>query len=247
MTLKEIEEHFRIEKYREGKNKFLVFSNIPGSCNRMVYKYLCLIQRHGQKFFVNGFEPTNDIDVLKSQIEQYVASLKYDSGYFNPHFIKGLTEELIIHDYLSEIGFENPRYSNGDVYRPSGKNIYGYISNDITISFFGLDRFDGYRYNKDNSDDPMKEVTISLSTGQFSWISVKTKREVESIKEGIDSLLKPLLVTESVNSFSMSEKLENATMDMDILLEKLTDSLDGSTEDFKSTLKSRLLEIADKM
>jgi hypothetical protein len=45
----------------------------------------------------------------------------------------------------------------------------------------------------------------------------------------------------------MSEKLENATMDMDILLKKLTNSLDQSTDDFKSTLKSRLLEIAGKI
>jgi hypothetical protein len=45
----------------------------------------------------------------------------------------------------------------------------------------------------------------------------------------------------------MSEKLENATMDVDILLKKLSDSLDTSTEDFKSTLKSRLLEIAENL
>jgi hypothetical protein len=241
MTLKEINNHYRLEEYRENKNQFLVFSNIPGSGSRMVYKYFCLITREGAKFFVEGFEPTNKIDVLKSQIEQYVASLKYDSGYFNPHFVPGVTEELIIYDYMREIGFERPRYAMDDVYVPSNKNIYGYKSNDITITFNGLDKWEN------RSDELPKEVTINLWTGPFSWISVKTKREVEAIKEGIDSLLKPLLVTESVNSFSMSEKLENATMDVDILLKKLSDSLDTSTEDFKSTLKSRLLEIADKI
>jgi hypothetical protein len=241
MTLEEINNHYTLEKYRENKNQFLVFSNIPGSCNRMVYKYFCLITREGKKFFVGGFEATNKIDVLKSQIEQYVASLKYDSSYFNPHFVPGVTEELIIHDYMHEIGFERPRYTSGDIYRPSKKNIYGYKSNDITISFNGLDKWEN------GSDDLQKEVTINLWTGPFSWISVKTKREVEAIKEGIDSLLKPLLITESVNSFSMSEKLENATMDVDILLKKLSYSLDTSTEDFKSTLKSRLLEIAEKI
>jgi hypothetical protein len=176
-----------------------------------------------------------------------VASLKYDSGYFNPHFIPGLTEELIIYDYMREIGFERPMYSSGDVYAPSKKNIYGYNSTDITISFNGLDKWENRSGGLPKSDELPEEVTINLWTGPYSWISVKTKREVESIKEGIDSLLKPLLVTESANSFSMSEKLENATMDMDILLKKLTNSLDQSTDDFKSTLKSRLLEIAGKI
>lgn len=247
MTLKQINNHYKLEKYRENKNQFLVFSNTPGSCNRMVYKYFCLITRNGTKFFVEGFEPTNKIDVLKSQIEQYVASLKYDSGYFNPHFIPGVTEELIIYDYMREIGFERPMYSSGDVYAPSKKNIYGYNSTDITISFSGLDKWGNRSGGLPKSDELPKEVTINLWTGPYSWISVKTKREVESIKEGIDSLLKPLLVTESANSFSMSEKLENATMDVDILLKKLTNSLDQSTDDFKSTLKSRLLEIAEKI
>jgi hypothetical protein len=241
MTLKEINNHFRIEKYRDNKNQYLVFSNTPGSCNRMVYKYFCLITRNGTKFFVEGFETTNKIDVLKSQIEQYVTSLKYDSGYFNPHFTPGVTEELIIYDYMREIGFEIPQYANGDVYVPSKKNIYGYTSNDITITFNGLDKWEN------RSGDLSKEVTINLWTGPYSWVFVKTKREVESIKEGIDSLLKPLLITESANSFSMSEKLENATMDVDILLKKLTHSLDQSTADFKSILKSRLLEIAEKI
>jgi hypothetical protein len=247
MTLKQINNHYKLENYRENKNQFLVFSNIPGSCNRMVYKYFCLITREGAKFFVEGFEPTDKINVLKSQIEQYVASLKYDSGYFNPHFIPGLTEELIIYDYMHEIGFERPRYTTNDVYVPSNKNIYGYKSNDITISFNGLNKWENRFSGLPKSDDLPKEVSINLWTGPYSWISVKTKREVDAIKEGIDSLLKPLLVTDSVNSFSMSEKLENATMDMDILLKKLSDSLDTSTEDFKSTLKSRLLEIAENI
>jgi hypothetical protein len=247
MTLKQIKNHYKLEEYRENKNQFLVFSNIPGSCNRMVYKYFCLITREGTKFFVEGFDATDNINVLKSQIEQYVASLKYDSGYFNPHFIPGVTEELIIYDYMREIGFERPKYTMGDVYVPSNKNIYGYKSNDITISFDGLDKWEKRSSGLPKSDELPKEVSINLWTSPYSWISVKTKREVESIKEGIDSLLKPLLVTDSANSFSMSEKLENATMDMDILLKKLSDSLDTSTEDFKSTLKSRLLEIADKI
>ena len=247
MTLKQINNHYKLEKYRENKNQFLVFSNTPGSCNRMVYKYFCLITKNGTKFFVEGFEPTNKIYVLKSQIEQYVASLKYDSGYFNPHFIPGLAEELIIYDYMREIGFERPTYSSGNFYAPSKKNIYGYNSTDITISFNGLDKWENRSGGLPKSDELPEEVTINLWAGPYSWISVKTKREVESIKEGIYSLLKPLLITESVNSFSMSEKLENATMDMDILLKKLTNSLDQSTDNFKSTLKSRLLEIAEKI
>jgi hypothetical protein len=40
---------------------------------------------------------------------------------------------------------------------------------------------------------------------------------------------------------------EKLSIGQEILLKKLSDSLDTSTEDFKSTLKSRLLEIADKI
>jgi len=244
MTLKEIREYFGVERFREDKNKFLVFSNAPGSCSRMVYKYLCLITRIGEKFFVEGFEPTKEISVLKSQIDSYVSYLGYDSMYDNPHFIKGVREELMIHDYMDAIGFSTGYLDEG--YTIKEKNVYGYKANNIRISFFGLKWTDHKLFNPLSSDEIPNEVTIYLSTGGYSWFTVKTTRDADEIKKGIDSLLKPLLVSESTILYSSADKLKNDTMEMDVVLKSLS-GLDVTSKDYKAELKKKLLELADKI
>jgi hypothetical protein len=235
MTLKEIKKHYRLEKYIEDGNRFLVYSKNPGTGMRMVFKYFCLITRVGTKFFVDGYKPTSNIDVLKNQIEDYVLNLKYDSEYFNPHFIEGTTEELIIHDYMNKLGFKSDMYSD-DLYKLSNENVYGYITTNISVSFSGLKAFD----RKDR-------VAIYVWISGTSFIKTEIIKTIESIKEGIDSLLKPLLISDSINNFNTAEKMENDTMDIDILLSKINQSLDMSSQDYKSKLKERLLELTNKI
>ena len=191
MTLKEIKNHYRLHKYDEFKNQFLVYSNIPGSCSRMVYKFLCVIKRDGNKFSVENFNPTNKIDELKKQIQTFTDSLPYDSMYYNPNFITGLKEELIIHDYLLSLNFISEGDSN---YRLKTKNAYNYCATNVVISFSGLDAI---RSGKILDD----KINIYVFVSGSSWVTVKTDREVEAIKKGIDTLLKPLLVSESVNNY----------------------------------------------
>lgn len=235
MTLKEIKKHYRLEKYREDKQKFLVYSKNPGTGMRMVFQYFCLITRIGTKFFVDGYKPTSDINILKSQIDDYVSNLKYNSEYFNPHFRKGYVEELIIHDYMNELGFKSDM-SSDDVYKLSNENAYGYVTTNVSVSFYGLRAFD----EKD-------KVTIYVWTSGTSCIKTEVIKDVESIKEGIDSLLKPLLISDSINNFNTAEKMENDTMDIDIFLSKINHSLDMTNQNYKSKLKDRLIELIDKL
>jgi len=207
---------------------------------RSPIKYLCSVKKHNsEKFYVEGCEPTSKFDVLQEQIKNKIESYEYDSEYYNPCYRKGVFEELIIHDYLISLGFENV---DGDTYILSDKNIYGFNTSDISVSVWGLSALGDVLKN----GSPNEEVAVILHTGFASWIEVKCKRNVNDIKKGIDGLLKPLLLTDSVNLITKSEKLQSIG-DIDILMHKLTMSLDHSKLDVKSYLKKQLLEIANKL
>ena len=141
MTLKELNTKFYIPKYKHN-GKYMVHEKEPGN-SRMVRKYLCLINKKGGSFYVDGFKPTTHIDVLESQIREYTTSLPYDSEYYYPLYIKGLFEEFIIIDYLYSIGFKTSRSGgSGRSFELKDKNFYGFKSSDFSISFGGLDPWD---------------------------------------------------------------------------------------------------------
>lgn len=207
---------------------------------RSPIKYLCSVKKHGSiKFYVEGSEPTSNFDVLQEQIKNKIDSYEYDSEYYNPCYRKGVFEELIIHDYLRSLGFE---HVNDDTYTLSDKNVYGFNTADICMSIWGLSALGDVL----EKGSPGEEVAVILSTGQFSWVEVKCKRNVKDIKKSIDGLLKPLFLTDSVNLITKSEKLQTVG-DIDILMKRLTGNLDTQSKDVKSYLKERLLEIADKL
>lgn len=106
MNLKNLEKHYLVEEFPKEKNKFLLFKKEAETSGRFVHKYLCLVEKKGLEFQVEGLEHTNSMFTLRKQVDKYVKSLPYDSDYFCPRYRAGLTEELIIHDYLNSIGFE---------------------------------------------------------------------------------------------------------------------------------------------
>ena len=129
------------------------------------------------------------------------------------------------------------RYS--EAYTLSKKNIYGYRSTDISITFWGLEQGFG-------DDGVAEEVSVNLWTDKYSWVSVKCRRNVEDIKKAIDSILKPLLVTESVSLLNLAEKL-NTSEDVDVIINKITGALEKVGGDIKSHMKKQLLEMAAKL
>lgn len=238
MTIKSLKEHFHISE-RKHEGRFLFHEKEVSRRSRMCYKYLCPVTKNGVKWIVEGFEPTSKLEVLKANIENYVSKLPYDSEYYYPLYRNSIFVDHIIHDYLNEIGFDWINNSFGyETYVHNHKNIYNSPSESISISINGVSTFE--------DDNLPKEVSISLHLSDWSWVNVTVPREVEAIKKGIDSILKPYFVGESVNNLEVSEKMVN-NGDVDIIFKALTKSLDVVEGDYKTELKKKLLEMAEKL
>jgi hypothetical protein len=235
MTIKELKEDYKVYKH---DGHIQLWSKTEQGM-RMAMKYIWHIKKADKAgyYFVEGFNPTNKLQELNNQIQQHVANLSHAAEYFIPTYRKGLTEELIIHDYMDSIGLSKQGYS--DAYTVTKKNIYGYNSTDIKITFWGLERGFG-------DAGVAEEVEVILWTSQYSWVSVKCKRNVEDIKKGISAILKPLMITESVSLLNLAEKLET-TEDVDVMMNQFTGSLQHLKGDMKTHLKTQLLEMAAKL
>lgn len=242
MTLKELRNNPRIEvtKFRND-GKWLVFSKTePGI--RAVQKYLCSIGRHnGAYFFVDGMKPRNltrDIIQLEKDIKTYVASLPYDSEYYNPMYRKGIFEEHIIYDYMTSLGF---KHADDDLFVLDKKNIYNYVSHEIKMSLSGYSCW-GRKWSSEGLGEPTEDVKVILWTGDYSWTEVVVKRNVEDVKKAIDTTLKPLLVTDSVDNFTLAEKLLKSPEGIDITMNKMM-GMGMKSESYREELKGKLKKV----
>ena len=226
MTVKELKKEY--DYVVKFNNQYLIHSK---GGKRSVYKYLATVNKSGGSMFVTGYKPTTKIKKLKEQVEDYVSSLPYDSEYYSPMFRKGYREEIIVHDYLESIKFS---HLGDGIYKLNTPSIYGYQATNVTISFSNLSCFGKI---KDN-------IEIRLSTGNFSWVTAKCKREVDDIIKTVDSLLKPLLVTESVSNVKISDEM--VMSDVNLTLKKLK-GLNIEETDMKEYLKKQLLTIANTL
>jgi hypothetical protein len=230
MTLKDLKTEFT--DILKLKGKYHIYDD---NGKRSPYKYLASVNKKGHSFWVDGFKPTTKMDILKSQIDEFGKSLPYDSEYYNPMFRPGVTEEHIMIDHLDSLGFKfdgsNNNYSH---FIYNKKSIYGHQLTNISVSIYGLDSF-----------NELKEtVKIIVDTGDYSWISSTCKRTVEDMIKTIDSLLKPLLVTEAVSHINTADKMEFG--DVDIILNRIK-GINIQKTDIKDYLKTRLLEIANTL
>jgi len=240
MTIKEIKDRYLV--YKQEKGIYYVYSKEEGG--RSMHKYLTTLHKKtGTSFYVEGYKPTTKLSKLVEQIQSKIKSLPYDSDYYNPMLRKGLFEEFIIRDYMGSIGFsDNHSWSSGESgFRLKRESIYGYRATDITISFDGLEpefRTDGGKETKDR-------MKINLWTGAYSWISTEVDREVEAIKEGINSLLNPLLVTEAAENL----KTADMTSAFDVInsIENKLSGFDVIKGENKEKIKKRLNELLLKL
>jgi hypothetical protein len=228
MTIKKIKEHYPLVSNLDT-DTYIVYG--PNG-KRSTSKYLATIHKKGRSFFVTGYKPTTKIETLKEQINDFVSKLPYDSEYYNPCWREGHKDYIIVYDYLDSINFKSG-YLDGDGFHLKTPSIYGYQATKISLFIYGLDVL--------NLKDT---VEICLSTGDYSWVSVKCKRDAATIIENIDSLLKPLLVTEAVSNIKVSDKLKMS--DIDITLKQLK-NLDIKETDMKTYLKNELLKIANTL
>ena len=200
MTKKELITQLELSGYRVYKLKDLIHIYSSTENGRLNHKYLCSLEKENKKYKVYNteFPFTNSIQGLLHQIEQYLENLEYDSEYFYPLWRDGLKEELYTCDYLTSLGFESSY--NMFTYKP--KDIYGGNTTEITLQILGLSDC-GYQDTLN-----LKETEIILWTSSYSWVTTKVKRDFKSIKEGIDSILKPLLVAESIKLNSLLKQLD---------------------------------------
>lgn len=235
MTVKELKEKFIVNKYDKGYQL----------THRTELNYLVDITFNKSYAELKGYPKTKSIFILEEQIKDYCSKLQFPSYCYNPRYREGLFEEMAVHSYMRKIGFEDNNSwdgGNGCYKLNYGENSYGYTATDVRISFFGLsDDF----FAKDSLS--RNEVQITLWVSDWSWVSVKTPRVAEEIVKGIDSLIKPLLVSEGTNLVTHSEKLQNVSRDLDITLTQISENGDVFSQQYKETLKAKLLELANKL
>lgn len=232
ITIKELKKHYGV--FKNGKDTFLIHELKTGN-SRMVHKYLCTVTNNKGYWTVSNFKSTGKLDVLKNNIETYVDSLEYDSEYYYPRYREGVFEEHIIHDYLGTIGFKyGTSFSDIETYELDQKNIYGKES-DISLTFSGLNSF--------NKVSEYVEISYSVSWG--SWVSVKVKRNVEDIKKGINSILKPLFLSDAATGIINDDKLESYEQ-LDVLFNKLI-GFSSHESSGREELKHKLLELANSL
>lgn len=233
MTLKELKNEYPSVIKHNGR--YIVYGE---GGKRSPHKYLATVIKRGSSMKVlsedSNYLYTTKISELNNQIEHFTKSLPYDSEYYNPMFREGLKEDLIVRDYLDSIGFKyDGGYRGIEGFQLDSKSIYGYQVTKINITINGLDMFD----LKD-------EINISLHTGDSSWVSVTCERKADEIIKNIDSLLKPLMITEAVSNIKIGDKMKMS--DIDIKLKQIK-NLDIEETDMKEYLKKELLNIINTL
>ena len=229
MKVKDLKQYYIVYKY---KDQYHLHS--PTESGRLNHKYLCSLDRKNEYFKLGNNKFTSKIEILNQQVQSYLNNLEYDSDYFYPLYTDGIKEELYVHDYMKSLGFK----SHYNVYTYNPKNIYNGNTTKIVLSFYGLTNLgicDTYNPNT---------IDIYLSTGNFSCVSISVNRDFKSLTQGIDGLLKPLLLTESINSFNTTDKMDGYLSNLQKIV---LDDHNLTIVDYKQTVKNRLIEIANSI
>lgn len=236
MKLSEIKKIYRVH---ELDDQYLVYNKEFGSSIYSNYKYLCNLEKNGGKFKIVGSGIWFDeIKSLQNAINSYVDSLPFNCEFYNPQYRKGYFESAVVHEYLRERCFKYLNsYFGFEYYNYKPENIYGGFSNEINISFHGLDYY---------SDKISETVEINLEISDFKWISVKVKREASEIIKGIDQLLKPLLLTDGIQNVQQSDKFNLAefTATMNIFD---PNSMNKYSKEYKAKLKEKLQQMIEAL
>jgi hypothetical protein len=227
ITLKELGNYYKYYSMDNGKTQNL--STLEPIGLYTPHKFLCHITKVKNGVYkVGDFEPTNNIDVLVENQKEYTKSLKYNSEFYNPNYRKGYFEEMVVHEYLTNLGF---KVHDNDTYSYNFKDAYGKDVELATITISGLsDLAFGCKELNDT-------VTVIVHLNENSWMSVKdVKRNADTILETIQGIIKPLFISTSFESLKIAEKLENVAIVMNIN----SGFLNVETEPYKEKLIKQL-------
>jgi hypothetical protein len=220
MTLKELRKHYRVLKL---ENQYHIYEK-ERSNSRMVHKYLCTLTKKGGSFIVPGYKATGIISKLKENVQDFVHNLKYDSEYYYPLWREESRYDMFTYDVLSDYGFKRKTYS--DYFVLNRNSIYGYNATKIELTYEVKD----------------ETIIFKLWTSNYGWIETTSIFDFDNIKETIDSLLKPLLLTEGIKNIQDSDKMVNS--DIELVLKELKDFDINSS---KVNLKEKLIALAESL
>jgi len=235
MLVRDIKSNWKSYTLDKGKTHLLYDKN-PNSGNRTPHKYLCQIKKINRGWYqiINEgskeiFWMVNKITDLKVQVATYVHSLPYSCEFYNPTYRKGYFEDMVIGNHLSKLGFDYGDHSWGSTfYELKRKDIYGGRRKELSLSIKGLDCY----------DEIPEEVTVSLWLDDGSWISSSCKRECSEMIKTIEGILKPLLLTNSIDDFNTQSKMN--IENVDVYLNNIMNTLDTQSKDFKGELINTL-------
>ena len=254
MVISELEKFYKIEKHYDMhskgqklvKNKYEVWSLDDRSGRQFPRQFMCLIERVGLKFKIVPDKRLKHVDKyftfayarvegLMEFIVKYVESLPYHSDYYYPNFRPHVFTNLVVSDFLKDLGFKCSYGNYCEHWTLEEKNIYGSKSSNIHLGIYDLDML--------NEKD---EITITYNIDLGSWISIKCKKDVETILMELNNLLKPLFLTDGITNIQKSDKLEFTDFDG---VKNSFDARDISlrSEEYKEQIRSKLLEMANSI
>jgi hypothetical protein len=225
MTLKELKEKYLVFKYGE---RYDVYDPDENSGKRVRHSYLCSLLKDGDTFIFNEVK-YRYIEDLQKAIGAHIESLPYPSEYYDPKYCKGYLEDVVISDYMRELGFNTDGYL-------ILKDIYGYESFKLYLTISGL----AVHFR----DEVPEKVDVSLVVGPYTIVSVTCNRNIPDIKASIDSLVKPNLLYQVHNLLALCDKMQDVKVDSELI------EMDWSTltiQKSKVELKDKLLSLIEKL
>jgi len=218
----------------EDRNNIIhIYEKGVSHYTRSVHRYLATILKvKTGKYIVKDSDTpeTSNFETLKDYIKLKSKSFEYDSGYYDPMYRKGILEQFVVIDILTDLGFESVTQ---DKFILEFEDIYTKRNMIVEMFLDGLPAFD----NKD-------EIIINININDYKWISTSVKKDIKTIINKINGFIYPLLLDSTTKYFTFLEKfnmgdatesyikkinpytmgIENVPL-KDILIEKLESTL----------------------
>jgi hypothetical protein len=194
MTLQEIKQHFIVEKEDDC---YKIYSNVQESSTRFVYKYLCTAYKKGASFSVENKPYVSSITKFIKQVNEYVASLPYDSDYYRPVRLKSSMVKCFIIDLIEK--------HFGKSYLSQYDNHYLKLDRGYQITKIPF----GYIVTEDEC------VIYIEKPSSLTSIRVKCSLDFADVESSFYSLFKPFLLEISTNALMMAKQMKNSKAEIE--------------------------------
>jgi hypothetical protein len=214
MTLNEIKAKYTVSKSRDNKNQYLLSGLDNDYGKYLPNKFYCTVEMVDKSKFKiipsihftgdlnhSIFNPTKSIDTLNDNIAIYVSRLEFNSDIYYPNYRKNCFYQYASSEYLESIGFKYDSYGNGNAYILENEDVFG-KKNNIELMIDGIDIF----------DESNNVVEVKMLTGKYSYVSIETKMDINEIIGGINNLIRPLCLGNSIKQFELFNKLNKSNI-----------------------------------